>query len=83
MIGSSLIEKRDPFGMENIQALADTARSGGGYVVFVWPNPDKGNREELKIGYVLPVNDAWWVGSGVYLSEITGEDSFFSPSDSA
>ncbi|AFV25251.1 cache type 2 domain-containing protein [Methanolobus psychrophilus R15] len=80
MIGSSLIEKRDPFGMENIRALADTARSGGGYVVFVWPNPDKGNREELKIGYVLPVNDTWWVGSGVYLSEITGEDSFLSSS---
>jgi signal transduction histidine kinase len=80
MIGSSLIEKRDPFGMENIRALADTARSGGGYVVFVWPNPDEGNREELKIGYVLPVNDTWWVGSGVYLSEITGEDSFLSSS---
>ncbi|WP_292463815.1 cache domain-containing protein [Methanolobus sp.] len=80
MIGSSLIEKRDPFGMENIQALADTARSGGGYIVFVWPNPDKENREELKIGYVLPVNDTWWVGSGVYLSEITGEDSFLSSS---
>jgi signal transduction histidine kinase len=80
MIGSSLIEKRDPFRMENVRALADTARSGGGYVVFVWPNPDKGNREELKIGYVLPVNDAWWVGSGVYLSKITGEDSFFSSS---
>jgi signal transduction histidine kinase len=80
MIGSSLIEKRDPFGMENIRALADTARSGGGYIVFVWPNPDKENREELKIGYVLPINDTWWIGSGVYLSEITGEDSFLSSS---
>ena len=43
----------------------------GGYVVFIWPNPDHENREELKIGYVLPVDDAWWVGSGVYLGEVT------------
>ncbi len=74
-IGSSLIEKQGPFGMKMIRALADTAQSGGGYVVFVWPNPDKDNREELKIGYVLPVNDTWWVGSGVYLSEIIGTDA--------
>jgi signal transduction histidine kinase len=77
-IGSSLIEKRDPFGMETIRALADTARSGGGYIVFVWPNPDNENREELKIGYVLPVDDTWWVGSGVYLSEITGTNASIS-----
>ncbi|MDV2480862.1 calcium:proton antiporter [Methanoculleus sp. Wushi-C6] len=74
-IGSSLIERRDPFGMENIRALRDTAQDGGGFIVFVWPNPDQGNREELKIGYVLPVDEDWWVGSGVYLSEITGENS--------
>lgn len=74
-IGSSLIEKRDSFGMETIRALAETAHSGGGYVVFIWPNPDNENKEELKIGYVLPVDDNWWVGSGVYLSEITGEEA--------
>lgn len=74
-IGSNLINRRDLFGMENIRALANTAHSGGGYVVFIWPNPGKGNREDLKIGYVLPVDDAWWVGSGVYLSEITGTDA--------
>jgi signal transduction histidine kinase len=61
--------------METIRALAETARSGGGYVVFIWPNPAQGNRDELKIGYVLPVDDTWWVGSGVYLSEITGRDA--------
>lgn len=74
-IGTSLITKRDPFGMETIRALAETARSGGGYIVFIWPNPARGNRDELKIGYVLPGDDTWWVGSGVYLSEITGRDA--------
>ncbi|MCU0631835.1 MAG: cache domain-containing protein [Methanolinea sp.] len=76
-VGSSLIGRRDPFGMENIRALVDTAHSGGGFVVFVWPNPARDNRQELKIGYVLPVDDRWWLGSGVYLSEVTGVDSSF------
>lgn len=81
-IGSNLIEKRDSFGMETIRVLSETARSGGGYVVFIWPNPDNENKEELKVGYVLPVDDNWWVGSGVYLSEITGEDASISSHNS-
>jgi signal transduction histidine kinase len=78
-VGTSLLERTDQFGMKTIRALVETARSGGGYIVFVWPNPDKGNRDELKIGYVLPVNETWWVGSGAYLSEITGTDAPLSP----
>ncbi len=74
-VGTNLIERKGPFGMEMIRGLCETAESGGGFIVFVWPNPDKDNREELKIGYVLPVDDTWWVGSGVYLSEITGTDA--------
>jgi two-component system NarL family sensor kinase len=77
LVGTNLISRKDAFGMEIIRALADTARAGGGYVVFIWPNPDAGNREELKIGYVLPVDDTWWVGSGAYLGEITGEHTFY------
>lgn len=77
-IGTSLINRTDPFGMKNIEALTRTAKSGGGYVVFIWPNPDAGNRLETKIGYVLPVDETWWVGSGVYLSEITGEPFYYS-----
>ncbi|KAF1078974.1 cache domain-containing protein [Methanogenium sp. MK-MG] len=74
-VGDNLMDRKGPFGMENIRALTETAADGGGFVVFVWPNPDNGNLDELKIGYVLPVNDEWWLGSGTYLSEITGEDS--------
>jgi signal transduction histidine kinase len=70
-VGTSLAERRDAFGMQNIRALAETARQGGGYVVFIWPNPDHERREEPMTGYVLPVDDAWWVGSGVYLGEVT------------
>lgn len=72
-IGSSLYDRVDMYGMRNIEALATTAAEGGGFIVFIWPNPDEGNRDELKIGYVMPVDDEWWLGSGVYLSEVTGE----------
>lgn len=75
-VGDNLMDRTGPFGMEIIRTLSETAADNGGFVVFVWPNPDNGNLDELKIGYVLPVNDEWWLGSGVYLSEITGEDSF-------
>jgi two-component system NarL family sensor kinase len=71
-IGTNLMGNKDPFGMENIRALADTAHAGGGYVIFLWPNPDNNNLIEMKIGYVMPVDETWWVGSGVYLDEITG-----------
>jgi len=73
LIGTNLIGRQDPYGMENIRALAETAEAGGGFVIFVWPNPDAGNRPEQKIGYVMPVDEEWWLGSGVYLSEVTDE----------
>jgi signal transduction histidine kinase len=78
-VGTSLIGRQDRFGMQNIRALCDTARSGGGYIVFVWPNPAHENRDEIKIGYVLPVDETWWVGSGTYLSELTGTDTHLAP----
>jgi len=72
-IGTCLNGRQDPYGMENIRALRDTAKSGGGFIAFIWPNPAQEKRDELKIGYV--VDDTWWVGPGVYLSEITEENA--------
>jgi len=77
-IGENLMEHEGAFGEKDIQMLGEAASEGGGYVVFSWPNPDNDNRPEIKIGYVLPVDDEWWLGSGVYLSEITGDDEALS-----
>ncbi|MDD1720238.1 MAG: cache domain-containing protein [Methanoregulaceae archaeon] len=76
-IGKSLAGRKDAFGMEIVRSAADTAKAGGGYVIFIWPNPAAGNQEETKIGYMLPVDGTWWIGSGVYLSEITGEPTYY------
>lgn len=77
-IGENLIDHEGAFGEKDIRMLAEAAGEGGGYVVFSWPNPSNGDRPEIKIGYVLPVDDEWWLGSGVYLSEITGDDEAIS-----
>jgi len=76
-VGTDLSGRTDRFGMAIVKSAADTARNGGGYVVFIWPNPNAGNKEELKIGYMLPVDRTWWIGSGVYLSEITGDPNYY------
>ncbi|HTY14214.1 MAG TPA: cache domain-containing protein [Methanoregulaceae archaeon] len=76
-VGKNLSGKTDRFGMAIVRSAADTARNGGGYVVFIWPNPNAGNREETKIGYMLPVDRTWWIGSGAYLSEITGVPDYY------
>lgn len=77
-IGENLMQHEGAFGEKDIQMLAGAASEGGGYVVFSWPNPDNKDKPEIKIGYVLPVDDEWWLGSGVYLSEITGADEALS-----
>ncbi|EHQ36047.1 cache domain-containing protein [Methanoplanus limicola] len=69
-IGTNLKDYTGPYGVKVISVLAETAKNGGGYVVFGWENPENDNKPELKLGYVKPVNDKWWVGSGVYLSDL-------------
>lgn len=69
-IGENLKDFTGPYGVKVISVLAETARNGGGYAVFGWENPENNNKPELKLGYVKPVNDEWWVGSGVYLSDL-------------
>ena len=63
--------------MDIVRADADTARAGGGYVIDIGPNPNADNQEEIKIGYTLPCDQNWWIGSGAYLSEVTGEPAYY------
>jgi two-component system NarL family sensor kinase len=76
-IGMDLSGRKGPFGMDIVRADADTARAGGGYVIYIWPNPNADNQEEIKIGYTLPFDQNWWIGSGAYLSEVTGEPAYY------
>jgi signal transduction histidine kinase len=47
------------------------ARRGGGTMYIVFPNPTHDGKEELKQLYIENVNDSLYLGSGLYLSNIS------------
>jgi signal transduction histidine kinase len=51
--------------------LINVAKKGNGFTYFIFPNPAHNNSNELKIGYAMKVADSWWLGSGLYLSNIS------------
>jgi polar amino acid transport system substrate-binding protein len=69
-IGKDKANLTDPNGVALIQDLADCSRRGEDFTYFIFPNPDHADRDELKVGYAAKVDDNWWVGSGVYLSDV-------------
>ncbi len=65
LIGKNLIDYTDPNGVKAIQGLIEVARGGEGWFVYTWNNPQTG-KQEPKLGYVMKVDDTWWLGSGTY-----------------
>jgi polar amino acid transport system substrate-binding protein len=70
-IGTNKLNMTDSNGIPYIKNLIDAAKEGTGFTYFIFPNPAHNNRNELKIGYVMKVDDSWWLGSGLYLSNIS------------
>jgi len=60
----------DSNGVEFIEGLIEVAGEGGGSLYYIYPNPEDNYREEFKLSYVIPVDDEWFVGSGIYLPEL-------------
>ena len=70
LIGQNRLDIRDAHGVAFIRALVGAASRGGGHVYYVYPNPAAGFAEELKVSSVMPVDDEWFIGSGIYLSHV-------------
>ncbi len=70
VLGTDRSAVTDPNGVAFVAGLAEVAREGGGYLYYIYQNPADNYREEFKISYVLPVEDGWFLGSGVYLPEL-------------
>jgi polar amino acid transport system substrate-binding protein len=66
LVGKNLWTMTDPNGVKVIQRLTGLASSGGGWLYFTWPNPATGEAQAAKLGYVLPVDKGWFLGSGTY-----------------
>ncbi len=61
----NLMKLKDPSGTFIIKELNTLAKAGGGWLEYQWENP-QAKKVEAKLGYVLPVDNNWWLGSGMY-----------------
>lgn len=68
LVGKNLIEMKDSNGVEVIKELIKLAQKGQGWLKYIWPNPAHGQELEVKYGFVMKVDDNWWLGSGYYHS---------------
>jgi methyl-accepting chemotaxis protein len=68
-IGKDLGGVTDKNGVKVIQALRDQAKSGGGFVNYIWPKPGAGDQPKLSYAEMIPGTDMW-IGTGVYLDNI-------------
>jgi hypothetical protein len=67
LLGQNLLDRTDINGVAIGPTLIDTAKRGSGFAYYIWPNPADANAQELKLTYVLKVNEGLWLGAGVYL----------------
>ncbi|MBN2735248.1 MAG: cache domain-containing protein [Methanomicrobiaceae archaeon] len=70
LLGTSRLGIPDSNGVEFIDSSANIARNGGGSLYYIYQNPKDDYKEEFKLSYVLPVDDEWFVGAGIYLPEL-------------
>lgn len=66
LVGKNLIDMMDANGVPVIKDLIKIAQDGGGWLDYMWPNPVDDNQIEPKAGYVMKVDDTWFLGSGLY-----------------
>lgn len=67
LIGTDLSGLQDSFGVNYTRVETLLAQHGGGFIFYHYPNPSSGMAIEPKMSYVKGVDDAWWVGAGVYV----------------
>lgn len=70
IIGENRMANADENGLETLKNFVDLAARGGGYLYYVFPNPSDGYRKQLKLVAIRPVDDTWFVGSGIYIPEM-------------
>ncbi|MHC1595204.1 MAG: cache domain-containing protein [Methanotrichaceae archaeon] len=69
LIGVNRIDSQDANGVTFVRDMIDLAKKGGGFTYYLYPNPGKNMIEELKLSYVMKVDDTWWLGSGIYVQD--------------
>lgn len=70
LIGKNRMSLVDSNGVAFIGLLSRVAGYGGGYLYYVYPNPGQNFTPQVKIAYVEPVGEDWFIGSGLYIPGI-------------
>lgn len=65
-IGVNRLSEKDAEGNLFIRELREAAYNGTGFATYTYINPVHNNAIEKKLGYVMKVDDSWWLGSGIY-----------------
>lgn len=72
----NLINYQDPDGVETIRGMRDLARGGGGFLYTVAKINTNGKTIYVpKIDYAEPVDNEWWIFSGIIVPEYTSAGS--------
>jgi cytochrome c len=66
-IGVNRLQEPDAEGTWFITNLREAAYNGTGFATYTYINPVHNNTVEKKLGYVMKVDDSWWLGSGIYI----------------
>ncbi len=72
LVGTSMIDLQDACGVNVTRVEIDLAEQGGGFIFYHYPNPAHNLTVEPKMSYVRKVDDTYWIGAGIYLSDLTG-----------
>jgi signal transduction histidine kinase len=68
-VGTNFRVKTDASGKPYTDVEIQLVKSGGGYILYRYPAPLDNSTQKLKISYVRPVDDTYWIGAGIYTSE--------------
>ncbi len=72
--GKDLADTKDKNGVFLVRELRDKARTGGGFVSYIWPKPGSEDTPKLSYAELIP-GTAMWIGTGVYLDNISAYEA--------
>lgn len=73
LLGKNRMDLTDVNGLAIMPTMIDAAKRGGDLLYFVYPNPMNGFVNQLKLFRVEPVDEDWFIASGLFLPSIAAE----------
>jgi len=71
-VGKDLVDIKDANGVFYVKELAERAKSGGGFVHYVFDKPGQGLQPKLSYCELIRGTDIW-IGTGIYIDNIEKE----------